>query len=150
MEQLIEAFGIDTKLIIIQIINFGLLLVVLTYFLYRPILNLLAEREAKIVQGIKDAESAAAEKASAEEEKRNILKAAHHDAAEVAARAKDAAAEQSSEIVAEAEARAQSILAEAEEAGSARKQQLERESETQVAKLAVLAAEKILRQEQSK
>ncbi|HMA79010.1 MAG TPA: hypothetical protein VKP88_07860, partial [Candidatus Paceibacterota bacterium] len=65
MEQLIQAFGIDTRLIVVQIINFGLLLALLSYFLYRPILNLLEEREAKITQGIKDAEAAAAAKADA-------------------------------------------------------------------------------------
>ena len=149
MEQLIQAFGIDTRLIVVQIINFGLLLALLSYFLYRPILNLLEEREAKITQGIKDAEAAAAAKADAETEKRDILKAAHHEASDVADRAKIVANEQSETIVAAANAKVTKLLEDAEAAGVARKAQLERESEAEMAKLAVLAAEKILREKQT-
>lgn len=149
MDQLIQAFGIDVKLIVVQIINFGVLLAVLTYFLYRPILNLLEEREAKITQGIKDAEAAAAAKADAETEKRDILKTAHQEASLVADRAKIAAGEQSDAIVAAANAKVAKLLADAESAGVARKAQLERESQAEMAKLAMLAAEKILREKQS-
>lgn len=39
MDQLIQAFGIDAKLITVQIINFGILLAALTYFLYKPVLK---------------------------------------------------------------------------------------------------------------
>ena len=76
MEQLIEAFGIDVRLIIIQVFNFGILMAVLTYFLYKPVLKMLNEREAKIAQGIKDAEEAAKVRGEATEEKKAILEKA--------------------------------------------------------------------------
>ncbi|MAZ30287.1 ATP synthase F0 subunit B [bacterium] len=150
MDQLIQAFGIDVKLITVQVINFGILLAALTYFLYKPVLNLLNEREETIAQGIKDAEAAAAAKADAESEKQTILQAAHHEAGEVTARAKAAATEQSDKIVAEAQVKASRVLADAEAAGEERKRVLEQESEAEVAKLAMLAAEKILRQGEAK
>jgi len=103
MEQLLQAFGIDAKLIIIQLINFGILAGLLTYFLYTPILNMLAQREEKIAQGMKDAEDAARAKAAANEEKKGILSAAHKDAESVGANAKTYADEQAIVITAAAQ-----------------------------------------------
>jgi F0F1-type ATP synthase membrane subunit b/b' len=50
MEAIVEAFGIDAHLIIVQIVNFAILMAALGYFLYTPILNLLRDREEKIAQ----------------------------------------------------------------------------------------------------
>ena len=41
MEQLFEAFGIDWKLLLAQAINFGVLFLVLSYLLYKPVLSTL-------------------------------------------------------------------------------------------------------------
>ena len=145
MEQLITAFGIDVKLILIQILNFGILLGLLGYFLYKPILKVLAEREEKISQGMKDAEAAATAKASANEEKRTILSAAHKDAEEVGSKAKTYADEKAVVIAAEAQTKAESIIKNAEAKGLELKEQARKDSEAEVAKLAILAAEKVLK-----
>ncbi len=146
MDQIIHAFGIDVRLIIIQIINFTVLMVALGYFLYKPVLKMLADREAKIAQGLKDAEDAAKAKDEAGVEKQGILAAAHADAAEVANRAKKAAEVKASEIVGEAEAKAASVLAEAEAKRELIKEQARKESEKEIAQVAILAAEKVLRE----
>jgi len=145
MEQLITAFGIDAKLIIIQILNFGILAGLLTYFLYKPLLNILKQREEKIAQGIRDAEGAAKAKASADEEKKGILSIAHKDAAEVGAKAKAYADEKAVAIAAEAQIKAESIVKNAEAKSEEIKEQARKDSEAEVAKLAVLAAEKVLK-----
>lgn len=146
MEDIIKAFGIDGHLIIIQIINFGILMAALVYFLYNPILNLLAEREEKIVQGIKDAEAAATAKASADAEKKVILTEAHGEAVAVNARAKAAADATASDIVAKAQADAAAVIADAAVKAGQLKDQAERDSASEIAKTAILAAEKILTQ----
>lgn len=146
MEQLIHAFGIDVKLIVVQIINFIVLMSALTYFLYKPVLNVLKDREDKITQGIKDAEAAAAAKASAEEEKQTILSAAHAEAETVAQNAKSFADEKSEAIVAEAHTKAEAVMRDAEAKGAEIKERAQKESEAEIAKLAVLAAEKLLRE----
>ena len=145
MEQLINAFGIDVKLIISQIINFGILTGALTYFLYKPLLNMLQKREDKITQGMKDAEAAATAKASADEEKKTILSAAHKDAEEVGSKAKTYANEKAVVIAAEAQTKAESIIKNAEAKGLELKEQARKDSEAEVAKLAILAAEKVLK-----
>lgn len=144
MEQIIEAFGLDVRLIIAQVVNFAVLMGVLGYFLYNPILKLLREREEKISGGIKDAEAAAAALANAEEEKRSVLALAHDEAGKISERARSHAATMASEAAAAAQAKAQAILTDAEARAEAAKRRAEKESEAEIAKLAVLAAEKIL------
>lgn len=144
MEQLIHAFGIDVRLIIIQAVNFGLLMVALTYFLYQPILKLLRDREEKIATGIKDAEAAAVAKADAETQKRAVLVAANQEAEAVAARAKVHADQKAETIIAEANRKAEQAAREAALRAEEMKAQAVKESEAEIAKLAILAAEKVL------
>lgn len=144
MEQLLHAFGIDVKLIIIQIINFVVLASVLSYFLYKPVLNMLAEREEKIKQGIADAEQAAVAKASALDEKQAVLAKAQSEAQEIDTRAKAYGKEQEAEIVAQAHNKASEVIKDAEQKSALLKAHALKESEAEVAKLAILAAEKVL------
>lgn len=146
MESLIEAFGIDIRLITIQVINFVVLAAVLSYFLYKPILNLLAEREAKIKQGLEDASNAKKALDGAEEEKKQILTKAQTDASEVEKRAELHAHEREAVILAEANEAAADKVRQAEARAENIKQEALKQSEAEVAKVAVLAAEKILRQ----
>lgn len=146
MEQLIEAFGIDVKLIVIQIVNFGLLLAVLSYFLYKPVLKMLADREAKIKQGIADAEQAALAKSEAEKEKQVVLTDAHKEAGNVVERATTSADEKASSILSGAQLKAAEVLAAAEKRSIELMAKAAKDNEAEVAKVAVLAAEKILSQ----
>jgi len=149
MEQLLTAFGIDVKLIIIQIINFVVLAGLLTYFLYKPVLKILAEREEKISQGIKDAEEAAKAKASALDEKQAVLSKAQLEAQEIDTRAKEFAKQKEEEIVAKAQTTAAQVIADAHTKSAMLKEQALKESEAEIAKLAILAAEKVLQQKAS-
>ncbi len=144
MEQLIEAFGIDARLILIQVVNFGLLMAVLTYFLYKPVLKVLAERQEKIAQGVKDAEEAGKAKAEATEEKKIVIAAANKEAEAMTARAKEHAVVKADEILAAAQAKAEQTTKDAALRSEEIKSAALKESEAEIAKLAVLAAEKVL------
>lgn len=145
MEQLIQAFGIDARLIAVQIINFVILLALLSYFLYKPVLRLLEEREQKIKQGIKDAEDAAVAKASADTEKQSIVSAAHTEATRIADQATEHARVSADEIVASARTKADEVAQKAAREAEELKKQAIKASEAEVAKTAILAAEKVLR-----
>lgn len=149
MEQLIAAFGIDVKLITVQIINFVILMGLLSYFLYKPVLKVLADREEMIKQGIADAEAAAGAKAAADVEKQGILSAAHAEATAVNDRAKQSADEKAAEIMADAEERRAALLREAERKSADIAAQARKDSEAEIAKLAILAAEKVLKEKTS-
>jgi len=58
MEQLFSQLGIDWHLLLSQAVNFLLLLVVLSVFVYKPLLQLLHDRRDKIEGGLVKAEEA--------------------------------------------------------------------------------------------
>lgn len=55
MEELISKLGINPKLLLAQIINFGILLLLLYKFLYRPVLTMLQKREDYIKKSLQEA-----------------------------------------------------------------------------------------------
>lgn len=146
MEQMIEAFGIDTRLIFVQILNFGLLVLVLTYLLYKPILNILNERQAKILKGINDAKEAEMIRRQVEEERNRIIGEANKEAGIIVLRAKDHAKEKAERIINEAGIQAEKMLSEALIHGDELKAKALREAEAEISKLAILMAEKILKE----
>jgi len=58
MNAFISQFGIDWKLFLSQLINFALILIVLTFFVYKPVIKILKDRNAKIKEGLDKAEEA--------------------------------------------------------------------------------------------
>lgn len=149
MEQIIEAFGIDWRLIAIQMFNFAILMGILWYFLYTPILKILKEREDKIAKGVREAEEASVKLQEADREKKQVLTEAQIQAEDIALRAKSHAIEKSVEILEAAEIRAHTIVADAEAKGEGIKVAAHKASEAEIAKVAILAAEKILREKNS-
>ncbi|MBU2103838.1 F0F1 ATP synthase subunit B [Patescibacteria group bacterium] len=145
MEQLFEAFGIDGKLLLAQLINFGVLFVALTWLLYKPVMKTLDERRAKIAQGVEDAEQASQKLAAADENAAQVVHGAETEAEGIVASARELAGTEKSRIVKEAEARAAQVAADAEARAQETAAQALRDSEKEVARLAVLAAEKVLR-----
>ncbi len=55
MEQLLGKLGVNWNLLLAQVINFMLVLGVLSYFIYRPFLDLLDKRRARIQKAMDDA-----------------------------------------------------------------------------------------------
>ncbi|MBU1292872.1 F0F1 ATP synthase subunit B [Patescibacteria group bacterium] len=145
MEQLFEAFGIDGKLLLAQLINFGVLFVALTWLLYKPVMKTLDERRAKIAQGVEDAEAASQKLAVADENAAQVVQGAETEAEGIVASARELAGSEKSRIMKEAEARAAQVAADAEARAEETAAQALRDSEKEVARLAILAAEKVLR-----
>lgn len=54
----LEQFGIDWKLFVSQLINFLLVLAILTFFVYKPVIKIIKKRNAKIKEGLDKAEEA--------------------------------------------------------------------------------------------
>ena len=144
MEQLFATFGIDLSLIIAQAVNFGVLFVVLTYLLYKPVLKTLDERRAKVAQGVEDAERASQLLATADAEAGTRLKDADEEATYIVASARDAAGSEKARIMKEAEERAAALERDAEARAKEDAARMRRESEKEIARLAILAAEKAL------
>lgn len=145
MEEIARVFGINWKLLLVQAVNFGVLLLALWYFLYTPILKMIDARREKIEQGVKDAEEAEQRLHEVEKESDEVLSEARQSAGEILAHSKERAEQQSAEIVNEASSRADSIVEGAQKRADEAQRQALRESEAEISKAAILAAEKILK-----
>lgn len=145
MQELFETFGINWKLLLIQAVNFGLLLLVLWYFLYRPVLRMIDERREKIAEGVRNAEAAKRELDEASGKGKGIVGDASREAEGILAAARLRADEKGSELVKSAAARAASLLAETKARAEEEKRQTLKAAEADIARAAVMAAEKLLR-----
>lgn len=145
MNEVFSAFGIEWQLLLAQAVNFAIVLAALTYFLYKPVMKLLAEREEKIKKGIADAEEATALRERVLAEKSGIIASAETEAEEIVSRASEAGKRERESIVRAGEERARALLSDADARAEELKRQALRESDREIAKAAVLAAEKILR-----
>ena len=74
MNELFSQLGIDPKLLLAQGVNFVILLVVLTKFVYKPLMKMVEERRKKIELGIKGGEKAEQIIKQAEQEKIGIIR----------------------------------------------------------------------------
>lgn len=145
MESILHTFGIDWRLLAINMVNFGLLMLGLWYFLYGPIMRMLEERRQKVQKGVEDAEAASAARQEIEGERSAVLSAAAAQADETLAHARAAAAARERELVDEAARRAEAIVAQAEAQAKEEKAKAIAESREEVAKLIVLGMEKVLK-----
>lgn len=145
MEQIVSVFGINWKLLLIQGVNFGLLLAILYKFLYKPVLAMVDARRLKIERAVRDAEKAEAELGLAEVEKARILREATMKGDEVIDAAKKRAESEEHLIMKEAHRKAVHLLNESERRTAREREEMMQKAEREVARMAVLSAEKILR-----
>ena len=146
MSELFAAFGINWKLLLVQAFNFALLLTVLWYFLYTPILKLIDDRRKKIAEGVQQAEAATRRLEEAKTEGEGIVGTASREAEGLIAAARSRADEKASEILKTAETQAERALADARAKAEEAKRLALKESERDIARAAMLAAEKILQE----
>ena len=146
MSELFAAFGVNWKLLVVQAINFSLLLLVLWRYLYTPILRVIDERQQKIAEGVKIAEEATQKLSDAERQSEEAIARADREAEDLVAAARTQAGEKGIQLLKEAEARAAAVLADAEARAEEAKRQAFLQSEREIGRAAMLAAEKILSQ----
>jgi F-type H+-transporting ATPase subunit b len=147
MGALLTTFGIDWHLLIAQSINFVILAVALTWLLYKPVLTMVKERERVVAKGVEDAEESAKLLSQADAEAGKRVDAAEKSAEEIVERARHAAAGERAKILKEAEERAKRVAGDAEARARETAAESLRKSEKEIARLALLAAEKVLRKE---
>lgn len=138
------AFGIDWRLLIINIVNFGLLLAGLWYFLYAPITRMLEERRERVAEGMRNAQAAAEQLAEVEATRGATLAAAGQEADTIVSQARASATQKEREILAAGESAAERMLTAAEAQAAEMKAQAIQESKQEVAKLIVLGVERAM------
>lgn len=133
------------KSLIVQAINFLLLLFILWRFLYRPFLTLMQQRTETIKKSLEEAQAARAEAQRQQEEHRARLEAAHAEAQAIRERALQEATEEQRRLLEAAREEARRIV----EAGRAEIEQDVRRARDglrkEVAEIAIGAAERLVR-----
>lgn len=109
----LDALGINMGFLVSQLVNFGLLLLLLTFLLWRPVTNMLESRAAKIQKGLEDAAAAANARRNAEVEAEKILAQARSEAAQVVAQAGGRGEELAKNIEVQARSNADKLKADA-------------------------------------
>lgn len=145
----LAAFGIDWKLLLLQIFNFGVVLLVLRKYLYRPLIAMLDERNAKLKKGVEDAVAAAQAKSETEAARSGILADARKEGEGIVDRMKKDAEARERDMLREADEKRAALIRAAHEKAEEERQHLLNESEKELARIAVLGAERILKQKHS-
>ncbi|MEK7068551.1 MAG: hypothetical protein AAB964_01915 [Patescibacteria group bacterium] len=142
MESILHTFGIDWRLLLINAVNFGLLLAGLTYFLYTPVLSMLEERRKRLAEGVAAAAEAEVRLATIEAAKQETLAKAAREADALMRAARATGSKKEHELALAGERRAAAMLAEAEARAKELKERAQAEAKQEVAKLVVLGIEK--------
>ena len=133
------------KSLIIQGVNFLILLFLLQKILYKPLLAKMSERTEAIKTSLEEAQRARAEAARQEEENAERLRAAHAEAASIRAAALKEAAEEQRKLVDAARAEAARLVESARAQTDADIRRAREELRREVADLAIGVAEKLIR-----
>lgn len=144
--EILHVFGIEWKLITIQLINFAVLMFILHRYVYKPLLAIIEKRQWLINQGLDTQEEVKKEKAKLVTEREEILLQAKQEASSLVLTLRKEGEETAKSLVHTGEEKARAIIERAEKDAIATKNEFLKESERELAKLAVLGAEKILRE----
>jgi len=133
------------KSLIVQAINFLLLLFILKRLLYKPFLAKMNERTQAIQKSLDEAQAARAEATRQQEENETRLRAAHAEAAAIRVQALKEAAEEQKRLVEAARAESQRLVESAKAQMDADVRRAREELRREVADLATAVAEKLVR-----
>lgn len=119
MGDTLQVLGIQWLKLIAQFINFGLVMLILWKWAYKPVFSQLEARRQKIAEGMANAEKIQAELAKTEAERQRILNQASDVANQMIEQAREAAARVREVETQKAIAAAEQIIAKAREAAAA-------------------------------
>jgi len=133
------------KSLIVQGINFLILLIVLHRILYKPLVGKMQERTVAIQKALEESQAARAEAARQQEENATRLRSAYQEAASIREQALKEAAEEQRKLVEGAQAEARRLVETARAQTEADIRRAREELRREVAGIAVDVAEKLVR-----
>lgn len=142
---IIEALGIDWRLLILQIVAFLVLVAVLGKFVYPWLMKSVDERQENIEAAAKAATKAQAAAANSQEETAKLLSEARKEANDIIATAKLEATEMRSQLESKAKSTAEKIVADAQSQLQKDIDSAKRDLHNETLTLISLATEKVVR-----
>jgi F-type H+-transporting ATPase subunit b len=150
MAAILHALGIEWSALIAQIINFAILIFILSRYVYKPVLNVIDQRRTTIAESMEKAQEIDRRKEELDKERVVILRKADEEAGALLERAKKEAEDIRTEIEKAAKNQADYTLEKGRQQLENDRATMVREMQTKLAHAIVLSAEKILRREFSK
>jgi F-type H+-transporting ATPase subunit b len=129
---------------VFQVFNFGIVLVLLYAWAYKPIINMLETRKKKIAQGIEDARIAAEARANAEKDARDIIAKAQSEATQKVREATERAESAAREVMAQTETAAAKAREDALAEAAQERDRVLADVRGQVAALAMAATQRLI------
>lgn len=139
-----EALGINLGYLISQLVNFTLLVVLLYFVAYKPILRMLDERSARIKKGLEDAETASRRAAEMEQEFERRIGEARKQGQELVAQATQLSEKARQEILDKARDEASGLVNKAKEEIGRERDVAMGELRQQVAELSLAISQKVI------
>ena len=150
MNEALKSLGIDLSGLIAQGVNFGILLIVLWKFAYKPVLKMLDDRAAKITENVKNGEKIEKELAETEKTKTSLLKKAQIESDQIVNDARTKAKGIEKDATAEASAKAAKIIEDAEITAKKEKEQILDDVKNDIAKLVEGSLNSLLKNDSQK
>jgi F-type H+-transporting ATPase subunit b len=138
--------GINSPFLLSQIVNFGILFLVLRVFLWKPLTQRLDERRQMLEKEEADAQAVAEARANIEAERQRALEEARGEAQRILADARERVSALTEQAAHEARQEATELLAEARQAAQEERNNILGEMRGQIAALAIAAAQRIIGQ----
>lgn len=139
-----EQLGIEPKLLLAQIINFSIIIFVLTRLLYKPILGMLEKRKKAIEEGLALTEKMKAEEAKLKQKEEKILEEARRQAHIILEEAKKQGKAAEKDIVTEAHKESSEIIAKAHADIARAREGMEKDVRKEAVTLAAAMAKRLL------
>jgi F-type H+-transporting ATPase subunit b len=140
----VEALGLNLGYLLVQIVSFGVLFLILSAWVYKPLVKMLENRKEKIQKGLEDARVAAEARENAEAEAEKIVQAKQSEASDLVRQATARAQEVEKEMKAAAEKEIAEMKANARTEIEEERNQLLGEVRGQIAALAMSATQKLV------
>ena len=139
-----EALGINLGYLLTQILGITALLLILSAFVYKPMLRVLDERKARIAKGLEDARQAAIARENADMEAKRVLDEARAEASNIRREAVVAAEGAAKDVEAKAREDAKAIMANAQTEATEERNRILADLRGQVAAISIAAANKLV------
>lgn len=141
-----DALGINLPGLIVQLVNFALLLLVLRLVLYKPVLKMLDQRRERIAESLQAADSMKQQAAAAETQVQEELAKARAEGQALIAAAQQNASRIQEDARTQAKTEADALVARARQEIELERDNAIARLRTEFADLAVSAAEKVINQ----
>ncbi|HTM68207.1 MAG TPA: F0F1 ATP synthase subunit B [Candidatus Binatia bacterium] len=138
--------GINGKLFLAQLVNFGIVFFVMWKWVYTPLLKIMDERTKKIEQGMSDAEAAGALLRASEDQGAKAIADARKAAKAILDEAAAAAETERQEASKKARLEVEKIVAQGRDQLKAEQRKMVSDAKAEVGALVAMAAEKVLRE----